>query len=140
MSQELPVGFWEKLESESEIGTIDSLPYIKIVQGSLVAMPMFKSDGTSGAITCLQVAPEYALPEGLGIKKAPALILMSIFLPESLQQQGIGTRIIAELEKRAHKEAKIFAIASIQSEAMQNLCNKLKLTACAPFSCYRQVN
>lgn len=138
MGQDLPAEFWEKLETESEIGTVDSLPYIKLVEGSLVAMSVPKSDGSWGSFQSLQIAPEFALPSGLGIKKAPALILMSIFLPESLQRQGIGTRVIETLEKRAHKEAKIMGIGPIESEAMQNLCVKLNFTGCAPFSCYKR--
>jgi len=139
MIEELPQEFWEKLETESKIGTPGSLPYIHIVEGSLVTTRIIKSDGSCGCLQSLRMAPESALTEGLGIKKSPALILTSIYLPESLQRRGIGSRVIETLEKRAKREGKLLGIDTIASEAMGNLCKKMKFIGCAPCSGYKIV-
>jgi len=136
--------FWDQLMHAKEIGSIDKLPYVNIVEGSLVEIPVQKPDGSW--LNCVSllthVSPAFNAPveaaTELGWKLRPALVLLSIFLPEELQRQGIGTRVIAALEKRAEAEGKLFAVGIIESDAMLNLCNKLGLTGCAPFSCYRK--
>jgi GNAT superfamily N-acetyltransferase len=137
--------FWEQLGQENEIGSIDKLPYVKIVEGSLVEIPVQKPDGSWQNCVSLLThmgptlnAPVDTAVSELGWSLRPALVLLSIFLPEELQRQGIGTRVIAALEKRAAAEGKLFAVGIIESDAMLNLCNKLGLTGCAPFSCYRK--
>jgi hypothetical protein len=129
--------FWTQLQTESKIGSPDTLPFVELVQGCIIEIPMIQSDGSVRNASSLICDSPWIPSTSLGFPTRPALILMSIFLPESLQRSGIGTRVIAELEKRAEREGRLFAVGIIESEAMVNLCNKVGLKGCAPFSCYR---
>lgn len=137
MSQELTQEFWEKLETESEIGNIKILPYIYISEGSLVTTSIMKSDGSGDCFQSLQWGT--ASTKDPGKKRTPALVLVSIYLPDSLQRQGIGTRVIETLEARARREGKILGIDTVASEAMGKLCKKLNFIECLPRSCYKMV-
>ena len=107
--------------------------YVEVRNGRFVILPL--PDGTS-ICSLLPNSLELAGLTVQGSIQYPALVLFSVHLPEHLQRRGNGTRIIQILKERAQSEGKVFGVFGLTTEPICNLCDKLGLRSCMPFSCY----
>lgn len=133
----LPYEFWEQLETCGTIGSVDKLPFIHVVNGTELIIPVYGSPETKLVSLFGDDVPAVGTQERPeDWTERPALLLRSIFLPESLQRKGLGTEIIRRLRERAVREKRVFGVHPVMEEPMHKLCEKLKLTPCLPFSYY----
>lgn len=133
----LPFEFWQDLETCGTIGSASDLPFIHVVNGTELTIPVYGSPETNLVSLFGDDVPTVGTEERPeDWTERPALLLRSIFLPESLQRQGLGTEIIRRLRERAVREKRVFGVHPVMEEPMHNLCCKLKLSPCLPFSYY----